>query len=123
MHGLSYLRKSQDMCSFNVLTGKVEGISEQQVNTPSGKVETARLLFDDAGFYTFGGKTVAANLLSDRESNIRSAEAFGIINDDSKLATASQKAKGDVFLERKLMFAALALLLIELLLIKIRGDL
>lgn len=122
-NALSFLTKSQDLSSFNVLTGKVEGISEQQVMIPTGKVETARLLFDDAGFYTFGGKTVAANLLSDKESNIRSAEAFEIINDDSKLATASRKAKGEVPLERKLMFAALALLLIELLLIKIRGDL
>ncbi len=122
-NALSFLTKSQDLSSFNVLTGKVEGISEQQVVTPSGKVETARLLFDDAGFYTFDKKTVAANLLSDKESNIRSTDAFEVINDDSKLATAGQKAKGDVLLERKLMFAALALLLIELFLIKIRGDL
>ncbi|MBI2175816.1 BatA domain-containing protein [Candidatus Woesearchaeota archaeon] len=122
-NALSFLTKSQDIASFNVLTGKVEGISEQQVMTPSGKVETARLLFDDAGFYTFGGKTVAANLLSDRESNIRSADAFDIINDDAKLVTARLKATGEVPLEGKLMFIALALLLAELLIIKSRGDL
>ncbi len=120
---LSFLTKSQDLSSFNVLTGKVEGISEQKVTTPSGNVETTRLLFDDAGFYKFGGKTTAANLLSDKESNIRGAEAFEVLNEDSKLVTGSQKATGEVLLERKLMFAALAFLLIELLLIKVRGDL
>lgn len=122
-NALSFLTKSQDVASFNVLTGKVEGIGEQQVMTPSGKVKTARLLFDDAGFYTFGGKTVAANLLSDKESNIRSADAFTIINDDAKLVTAGLKATGEVPLERTLMFAALLLLLAELLIVKMRGDL
>lgn len=122
-NALSFLTKSQDISSFNVLTGKVEGIGEQQVSTPTGKVTTARLLYDDAGFYTFGGKTTAANLLSDKESNIRSADAFDLISDDSKLVTASLKSTGEVLLDSKLMFAALLLLLAELLLVKIRGDL
>lgn len=122
-NALSFLTKSQDISSFNVQTGKVEGIGEQQVSTPIGKVTTARLLYDDAGFYAFGGKTTAANLLSDKESNIRSAEAFDVITDDSKLVTASLKSTGEVLLDSKLMLIALALLLVELVIIKIRGDL
>lgn len=120
---LSFITKSEDLASFNVLTGRVEGISEQQVATPSGKLTTSRLFFDDAGFYTFGGKTVAANLLNKGESDIKSPKTFDISEDDAKLLTPELKAKAEVALERKLVLAALALLLLELLLIKTRGDL
>ncbi|MBI2550508.1 BatA domain-containing protein [Candidatus Woesearchaeota archaeon] len=120
---MSFITKSEDLASFNVLTGRVEGISEQQAATPSGKLATSRLFFDDAGFYTFGGKTVAANLLNKGESDIKSPKAFGIAEDDSKLLVPELSAKAEVALERKLMLAALALLLLELLLIKTRGDL
>ncbi|MBI3036181.1 BatA domain-containing protein [Candidatus Woesearchaeota archaeon] len=120
---LSFITKSEDLASFNVLTGRVEGISEQQVVTPSGKLTTSRLFFDDAGFYTFGGKTVAANLLNKGESDIKSPKAFDTAEDDSKLLMPELNAKADVALERKLMLAALALLLLELLLIKTKGDL
>ncbi len=122
-NALSFLTKSQDISSFNVLTGKVEGIGEQQVATPTGGITTARLLYDDVGFYAFGGKTTAANLLSDKESNIRTADAFDLITDDSKLVTAGLKSTGEVVLGTKLIFAALTLLVAELLLVKIRGDL
>ena len=122
-NALSFLTKSQDIASFNVLTGKVEGISEQQVTTPSGNVKTARLFFDDAGFYNIGSKTVAANLLDKDESNIASAESFDIAGSDSKLLTSRLKAGSEIVFDDQLVFAALALLLLELLLVKMRGDL
>ncbi len=120
---MSYLTRGEDLASFNVQTGKVELISEQQVETPSGKIETSRLFLDEAGFYTFGGRTVAANLASEEESDIGAMEAFDVISDDSRLLAQEIKAQSEIVLERKLMLAALALLLAELLLIKMRGDL
>ncbi|MEK6837200.1 MAG: VWA domain-containing protein, partial [Nanoarchaeota archaeon] len=120
---LSFLTKSEDLASFNVQTGRVEGISEQQVITPGGKVKTARLFFDEAGFYTVGSKTVAANLLDKDESNIASEEAFELASYDSKLLSAASTAKSEVEFENKLVFAALALVLLELLFVKMRGDL
>ncbi|MEK6854055.1 MAG: hypothetical protein AABX60_01850, partial [Nanoarchaeota archaeon] len=120
---LSFLTRSEDIASFNVQTGRVEGISEQQVITPSGKVKTARLFFDEAGFYTVGSKTVAANLLDKDESDIASEEAFELASYDSKLLSAASTAKSEVEFEDNLVFAALALVLLELLLVKMRGDL
>ena len=93
-------------------TGRVEGISEQQVITPSGKVKTTRLFFDDAGFYTIGSKTVAANLLDTGESDIASEEAFELASYDSRLLLAASTAKSEVEFDGKLVFAALVLVLL-----------
>ena len=120
---LSFITRTEDIASFNVLTGKVNGISEQQVITPSGKLQTSRLFFDDAGFYTFGGKTVAANLLNKEESDISSSKSLELAGGDSKLLTAAAKVQGEVSLDYRLMLAAVALLFVELLLIKLSGDL
>ncbi|MBI2144591.1 BatA domain-containing protein [Candidatus Woesearchaeota archaeon] len=120
---LSFLTKSEDIASFNVLAGKVEGISEQQVATPSGKVRTSRLFFGDAGFYALGSRVVAANLLDKGESDIAAEDSFGVAVSDSMLLSSAVKAGNDVLFEGKLVFAALALLLLELLIIKMRGDL
>lgn len=120
---LSFLTRSEDLSSFNVLTGKVEGISEQQVLTPTGKVKTARLFFDEAGFYNVGSRAVAANLLSADESNIIASDPFDIIGSDSKLLTAAARSGSEVVFDRKLILVALAVLLLELLIIKTRGDL
>ena len=120
---LSFITGSEDIASFNVLTGRVDGISEQRVKTPSGELQTARLFFDDAGFYTVGSKTVAANLLNDEESDIGSVHALQLAGEDSRLLTSGVEAKGEVMLDSKLIFAAVALLFAELLLIKLNGDL
>ncbi|MBI2144914.1 BatA domain-containing protein [Candidatus Woesearchaeota archaeon] len=120
---MGFLTKSDDIASFNVLTGKIEGISEQQVETPNGKIRTARLFFDDAGFYSYGAKTVAANLLSKEESNIRSADAAETGKADSTLSLGAVQTKAELQLESKLIFAGIALLFLELLIIKMRGDL
>jgi hypothetical protein len=120
---LSFLTNTQDLSSFNLLTGSIEVISEQEVSTPNGNVKTDRLLMDDSGFYTFSGKTVASNLLDAKESDIASDESTAIINSDSKLLTSDSKAKSEFSFEIHLVLAALALILIELLIIKTRGDL
>ncbi|MBI2580694.1 BatA domain-containing protein [Candidatus Woesearchaeota archaeon] len=120
---LSFLTRSEDLASFNVQTGRVEGISEQQVTTPSGRVKTARLFFDDAGFYAIGSKTIAANLLDKGESDISSEKALERASYDSRLLSAATTAKNEIEFGGKLVFAALVLVLLELLLVKMRGDL
>jgi len=120
---VSFITGSEDIASFNVLTGRVDGISEQQVTTPSGELRTSRLFFGDAGFYTVGSKTVAANLLNEEESDIGSVQSLQLAGEDSKLLTSGVEAKGEVLLDSKLILAAVALLFAELLLIKLNGDL
>ena len=100
----------------------MEGISEQQVETPGGKIKTSRLFFDDEGYYIMGGRTVAANLLNSDESNIRSLGGLDVLTEESAMSVAESKAKGQIELENKLIIAAIALLLVELLLVKMRGD-
>ncbi len=120
---LSFLTKSDDIASFNARTGRIDGISEQQVETPGGKIRASRLFFDDAGFYSYGGKTIAANLLSGDESNIKSTEAFELVKDSTEMLVEAEKEESEFLLERKLAFAAIALLITEMLLVKMRGDL
>ncbi|MBI2141133.1 BatA domain-containing protein [Candidatus Woesearchaeota archaeon] len=120
---LSFLTRSEDIASFNVQTGRVEGISEQQVMTPSGRVKTARLFFDEAGFYTIGSKVIAANIVDKAESDIASEKALELASYDSTLLSAATTAKSEIEFGSQLAFAALALVLLELLLVKMRGDL
>jgi len=122
-NAMSFLTNSEDIASFNIQAGKMEGISEQKVETPSGELTTSRLFMDESGFYTFDGKTIAVNMISRDESDICSTDSFEIVQDDSKLATQEVKVQSDVLIDRKLMLLALGLLVFELLLIKMRGDL
>ncbi len=120
---LGFLTRSDNVASFNVLTGNVEGISEQQVETPSGKIKTARLFYDEAGYYTMGTRVVAANLANMEESNIRSTGGLELASENSAMQSTGTKAKAQLALENKLIIAAILLLALELLIVKMRGDL
>src|SRR3989338_1983105 len=120
---LEFLTGTEDIAGFNFETGRIDVVGEQEVATPSGSVTTSSVFFDEAGFYSFGGKTIAANLLSSEESDIRSETAFEVAAEDALLVTSVAQEKGEVALDGKLIAGAILLVLAELLLIKIRGDL
>jgi len=118
---LMYMAGSENIQDFNVLTGSIALIPEQSVKTPSGSITTSRILFDEAGFYHMQHRTVAANLLNEKESSITKGST---LDDDSE--------SGDVLKEhanqKQLGLSALVLILLFLILcfeiwyIKRRGD-
>jgi hypothetical protein len=120
---MSFITNSQDIASYNLKTGQVQAIHKEDVQTPSGEIATKRLFIDESGFYTFDGRTVAANLASQEESDVKSVEFVETTTADKQLSVSEIVSKAEILLEDKLIFLALALLLIELLMIKTRGDL
>jgi len=101
---VKFLIGSEDISRLNYRTGHI--------------VEAG--IFNSIGIHDFKGLKVAANLLSEKESNLNSR--FGSDGLSGKAKEKSFKAERDVNLDMYLIMAAIALILIELIYVKRRGD-
>ena len=119
---IDFLAKTEDLNNFNMKTGQIGVIPEQLVTTPSGKLKTERLLFDKSGFYSYSGKSVAANLLDVRESGV-SSDAASFAEEERKIAAEASGLKEKKGFDAFLALLAAFLVFAELLYIKFRGDL
>lgn len=93
---------------------------ETRVKTPSTTVVTDRLFLDEAGIYELGGKKIAANLLDERESNISTSGIEGMQYKRSFERTSVEVRRE---FRNYLLFAALAFVIGELVLLRRRGEL
>jgi len=112
---------------YNLQTGSVSALAQSQdIETPSGVENVNRVLYDEAGVYTVAGKQIAVNLYDDRESDttlegadlIERAEAEedpGIVRADSYTAKN--------YLDTYMIIIVFLLVLLELYIIKKRGEL
>lgn len=99
---------------------KVVFEGSQEITTPTAKTKAEEFMFDEVGVYTIGPNKVAVNLLNKLESNINFEEE-GIADknyDKSKFNVQTKKS-----ITEFMVYAILVLLFLELLYIKIRGDL
>ena len=116
---VSFLVELEDIDDYNVKTGRMISSEENGIRTPSEEVEATRVLADEAGYYIYDGKTVAVNLLDEKESDV------GIVNNTGNAAGSKP---GFVAEDRELDVSSLVLLAVFLLLsyelwyIKRRGD-
>ncbi|KXS42663.1 MAG: hypothetical protein AWU59_1537 [Methanolobus sp. T82-4] len=112
---------------YNLQTGSVSALAQaQDIETPSGVENVNRVLYDEVGVYTVAGKQIAVNLYDDRESDttlegadlIERAEAEedpGIVRADSYTAKN--------YLDTYMIIIVFLLVLLELYIIKKRGEL
>jgi len=113
---------------LNFKTGTVLPLgTEITVAAPSSTIETSDLYLGDAGFYEIGDKTIAANLLDEKESDItvRKIDNTKSDNTDSD-NTGSEKTFGTkiekIHLVVLFSIFAIILLALELYYLKHRGD-
>lgn len=113
---------------LNFKTGTVLPLgTEKTVAAPSSTIETSDLYLGDAGFYEIGDKTIAANLLDEKESDItvRKIDNTKSDNTDSD-NTGSEKTFGTKIekIHLVVLFSILAIILmaLELYYLKHRGD-
>lgn len=113
----------KDIRNLNFKTGQMLNLKKKaKVKMPNGETATKQNLFlDQAGYYYIDGKKIVANLLDERESDI----SFNA-KKESRLEKA-MKAKQIEIKERKdlslyVILAGLFFMLIELMIIKHRGD-
>lgn len=119
---VNFLLGIENLNNFNLKTGSIMSFeNEKTIRTPTGTVKTSKLILDNAGVYEIDGKKYTANLLSEAESNIAQETSIESSESDRYIAKRVEREK-DVSLEWYLVVAAFALVLLELLYVKFRGD-
>jgi hypothetical protein len=118
---IKYATGQKDVTGMNDRTGNTLLLDHpEDVQTPSGSQTTNRIILDRAGLYTLSDRTVAVNLLNEQESDINPRTTVGDTPDTVQLKPVRELRTLDW--EMPLLFAALLILFIELLYVKIRGD-
>ena len=118
---INFLSETGDISEYNFKTGEVITNRKGKIKTPSNIINTNRFIFDITGIYEFDGKKVAVNLVSEAESNV--GKESKIIEDYKKTFFEDKIRKEKrVNVDIALIFIAIILLLLELLIIKFRGE-
>lgn len=119
---LKFLTERQDIKKLNAKTNQMVILdSPQNVRTPTRLIpNTASLFLENSGLYVYEGKTVAVNLLDEKESAINSKEVRGQKSTDYKLEPVKDKTK--YIFEYPLIIALILIFAFEVFYIKIRGD-
>jgi len=118
---VDFMTNTPSIKNLNFRTGSLLSFAEEQrIETPAGKITTKDLSLDNAGMYTLKDRTIAINLANEKESDVGkedSLAAQGVSQGGDRF-----KEKTPLELEYLFIWAALILLLLELLYVKMRGD-
>ena len=112
---------TEDIKDFNLKTGKIVTINEQNVKTPSSSLTTSKLLMDEGGIYEFNGKKFAVNLLNEKESDISLPSKIETQKEREELMERISK-EHDFNLEAPILLLVFIFMMTEFIYIKRRGD-
>jgi len=117
-----FLVETEDIKDYNHKTGSIIAVEEQSIKTPSGSsIRASRLLLDEAGVYELRNKKIAVNLIDEKESDITSDEKIAIAEGETDSEMIKEKVK--VELEMPFLLLVFLILCLEILYLKIRGEL
>lgn len=124
---VGWLGGSGDISEYNLKTGAISTLSkEQQIKTPDGTETTKRVLYSSAGLYEVAGRTIAVNLYNDKESDT-TIDASDVMerayskDGPSIMRTTTYESKN--YLDTIMIALVLLLVILELYIIKKRGEL
>jgi hypothetical protein len=120
---MRFVTQKADIKSLNYDTSQTMILDRRErIVTPSGKNKGKQSIavLDEAGFYHVGERTVAVNLLNERESSLSSAESVGQKSKEYELKPVTEKRKYSFDLA--LLVLALLFLAGEVLYVKMRGE-
>ena len=118
---LSYITEKEDIQALNFNTGRPIILDKKyEITTPRGTVTRSTLILEYVGEYAYRNKRLTSNLISEAESSINFEGDIGEQASKYKLQPVKERRKYE--LEKPLLIAALAILFLELLFIKMRGD-
>ena len=116
------MKGTESFSDYNFKTGDLLPLQkETNVKTPSTTLKTEKLFLDEVGIYEIKDKKVTANLLDEKESDISRVFIPTARNASSSIERTTIDVKKD--LERYLLPLALALVILELLYLRRRGEL
>lgn len=119
---LKFLTHQEDIATLNARTGDSFILEAgEKVKTPDGKIISDAFTFDKIGVYAIGKRNIAANLISDKESDINLNNAEKAPIKEITIQKSTEKVPKNIEVEI-LVFIAI-LLFLEVVYIKYRGDL
>ena len=112
---------------YNLKTGAISALAkEQEIQTPSGIQTLNRVLYDEAGVYEVAGRSIAVNLYNDRESDT-SLDGKDLIErskaDDEPGIVRASSYVAKKYLDIYMIIIVLGLVILELMIIRKRGEL
>jgi hypothetical protein len=112
---------------YNLKTGTVSALAkEQEIQTPSTTDTVSRVLYDEVGVYQVAGKEIAVNLYTDKESDT-TLEGDDVIErsqaDDEPGIVRESSYTAKNYLDTYMIIIVFALVILELLVIRKRGEL
>ncbi|WMW24855.1 BatA and WFA domain-containing protein [Methanolobus sediminis] len=112
---------------YNLKTGTVSALAkEQEIQTPSTTDTVSRVLYDEVGVYQVAGKEIAVNLYNDKESDT-TLEGDDVIErsqaDDEPGIVRESSYTAKNYLDTYMIIIVFALVILELLIIRKRGEL
>lgn len=117
-----FATEQQEIKNLNYKTGDTLVLeSSQQIETPTTIIKQPTTILEEAGIYKIGDRTIAVNMLDEKESDITTNASFGTKSVQFKLQPVKEERK--YFLEFTLASIALALVVFEVFFVKTRGDL
>lgn len=118
---IRFINNEDRIKDVNTITGNKLILNEPlDIKTPSIAFKSNNLAFNEVGLYKIGNKEIVANLLNEAESNINPKEVIGRKIEDYIFDPVKEQT--ELNLDKIIIYSALALLFIELLLTKIRGE-
>ena len=124
---VGWLGGSGDISEYNLKTGAVSTLAkEQQITTPDGTEITKRVLYSSAGLYEVAGRTIAVNLYNDKESDT-TIDATDVMerasSKDEPAVVRATTYESKNYLDTIMIALVLLLVILELYIIKKRGEL
>jgi hypothetical protein len=122
-----WLGGTGDVQDYNLKTGTISILAkEQEIETPGSTETTTRVYYDETGVYKVAGKKIAVNLYNDKESDTTLSGDDVIERAESDNGAGIVRASsytGKQYLDTYMVILVLLLVLLELLIIKKRGEL
>jgi hypothetical protein len=117
------MRGAKTISELNKRTGLLfPNPTDEAITTPKGKRKGDAITLDYAGFYTAKEVTIAANLVNEEEQRLNKEESQkGFMKLKEEILTSNQEKKKKDVTDFFALIGA-ALLIFELIYLKIRGD-
>ncbi|MEM2924658.1 MAG: BatA domain-containing protein [Methanocellales archaeon] len=126
---IDWVSATPNLMDFNFKTGEILPFSSEQIVTFESQagaktIETKNLLLNEVGIYSIGDRKISANLLDEHESNLSpsefSSEAAALLK---KTELSGEKQIEKLNLKPYVLCFVLALVILELIYLKHRGEL
>ncbi|MCS3924705.1 vWA domain-containing protein [Methanosalsum natronophilum] len=125
---INWIGGTGTISDFNVETGTVVSFRDTQtIKTPNTEIETNRIQMNTVGVYEIGAQNIVANLYSESESDT-TKDGSDVMNRVSEQDTETEPPQETMFeiknfIDDYLIYLVILLIILEIIIVKRRGEL